>query len=208
MWHFVIQPRRNSLQVTVAICLLHAMIGIDAIAQEPNPDQPPVPIVKDAKPESPVDTEPAKVDQKNDETPKANPPESETKAQAQSETTPSKPAAAAASTKTDDRLEKIEKQLAEIGKFLQSMKKIPTEDPAKSATGAAGVVESKSEWSGEISKRVAQRYSLARHRSSQHGWTHHGHRCQRKRPEHLVGGDRRCWSDQDYQQWDYIHTSI
>ena len=151
MWHFVIQPRRNSLHVTLAICLLHAMVGLNAISQEPNPDQPPVPIVKDAKPESPVVTEPAKVDQKNDETPKADPPESETKAQAQSETTPSKPAAAA-SSKTDDRLEKIEKQLAEIGKFLQSMKKTPTEDPAKSATGAAGVSESKSEWSGEISK--------------------------------------------------------
>lgn len=59
---------------------------------------------------------------------------------------------ATSEAKASERLDKIEKQLEEIGKFLQSMKQAPGAAKSSASTQSSTVAENKPQWKGEISR--------------------------------------------------------
>ncbi|MDX1925691.1 MAG: PDZ domain-containing protein [Pirellulaceae bacterium] len=127
--------------------------------QEPPGDAATKPAV--SEPEKPAADKPAPApDKADDKKPDEKKPEEKPKPAEKREETPKSPdsrpserrAAQAPTNNANERLDKIEKQLEEIGSFLKSMKQVPAAETAKGpASTSVNAQATKAPWSGQIS---------------------------------------------------------
>ena len=134
--------RQQFIQIASAVLLMQAGLCYTVSAQEATQAQPSAP----ATAEKPTGSE-QKADKKKPEEKAGGKPaaerKSDTKADAGKTNSPST---------TDDRLDKLEKQLGEITKFLQSMKPSSSAESMKKET-TSGAKETVKAWDGELSRQ-------------------------------------------------------
>ena len=151
-----------------------------AVSQEAKPDQLPASSIAEVKPElppaaveppKPTEEKPTeeKLAEAKEKKPESKKPEAKTQEKSDeakpsskksdASEPPSKKSAGSQSAQqsnspnsADERLNKIEKQLDEIGKFLQSLKQSPSTDANKTTSSAARTAEPTKEWNGEITR--------------------------------------------------------
>ncbi len=139
--------QQRALRVVFAIWLVQTIFVNRIGAQESQPGQPPETPAVQTPQSSPQSAEEKKPEEKKpEEKSNAKPPvprKSEDKAEAAKNNTRST---------TDDRLDKLEKQLGEITKFLQSMKPSATSEATPKETSSVSKATTQT-WDGELPRQ-------------------------------------------------------
>ena len=152
-------------QLALAL-LLNVVFSPLMTAQEPTPAPAPAAPIAEPKQEAPPVADPSKSEEKKPEAPAPAPADTVDAKPSEAKPADAKPAEAKPadvkpvdakpepSTATDDRLGKIEKQLEELSKFLQSMKQPAASETTKTSASSEASPPPKVEtpWNGEISR--------------------------------------------------------